>query len=164
MADSYTDEQRKVDAGRFTESLANLAEIHRQYSMTLVFKSPLPCKKNNLRVTSRGGRYTAPTQYAIKGLESEAFIQWHQFRMKHETVDEPIIFVPSNARMTLRLYLSNLSQDKDGIRTTLQDVLKKSGIIRDDCVKHFNPHYNEPPAEIVASGDEHAEITLEWTR
>lgn len=101
-------------------------------AITLEFECPVPSKKNQLRPSGatssarrRGFTYDKDVKKAMGDLLLFARAQW----ATRPPLKHPVIHFRLMARD---------SQDRDGMVTTLFDVLKKAGVILDDRIKDCN--------------------------
>jgi hypothetical protein len=116
--------------------------------MTLVGR--IPTKKNRLAPGRPGQKmhYRNDVKAEMKALLDQVFILWKRRPLDHPAVD-------------WKLYIPNGGQDRDGMVTTLLDVLKKGGVIVDDSIRHFNGLETKHPAVIVPAGEERVEIIFD---
>lgn len=106
---------------------------------------PVPSKKNGLRPTQGAERarrksglvYKDGIGQAITDLSKQ--MQWNHPQLLHPDV----IFLLNPAIE---------DQDKDGMVTTLIDLLKKARVIRDDSIRWFNGTQLTPPARWNVDG------------
>lgn len=113
-----------------------------------------PSKKNALRPTfgRRGYVYDAQTKAALESLVDQARIQWGTRR---RAVTSP--------RIQFKAFTLNRKQDRDGMLTTALDVMKKAGILHDDCIEFCNGEIVIEPATIVLHDRERRlEISIDF--
>jgi hypothetical protein len=115
----------------------------------MVLYGNIPSKKNYLQVGPRGGRYRGEVSACIANLTMQARAAWGA----RPPVESPDIEV--------RLFIHNPAKDRDGIWTTLLDVLKKARVIHDDSIRRNNGKETQWPVVIVNKRDERAEITID---
>lgn len=111
-------------------------------AVRIEIKTPIPSKKDALMPRKRGARgkgmiYRPETKALIDAVTSYCRIAWGP---------RPVIVHP---RIEIFFYVTNASQDRDGILTTVLDCLKVARVIHDDCVRWFNGTLVIHPAEIV---------------
>lgn len=121
--------------------------------MKLILFGDLPCKKNRIRAGRGGGHYPKEVKETLRNLELQARAQWR-------TGGGPT--APArNLSFDYRIYVQNPAKDRDGIWTTILDVLKRAGVILDDAIRNHNGTETNRPAEIVADPhEERIEITV----
>jgi Holliday junction resolvase RusA-like endonuclease len=89
---------------------------------TLVIEGPVPTKKNNLRRSKNGGMFIdRRSADAIAPLLMQAKAKW----AGKATLDRV-------SSIRAAFYVKTRRQDLDGMYTTLQDVLVKAGVLRND--------------------------------
>lgn len=114
--------------------------------MILTFYGKSESKKNQLGqnpVTKK--RYNSKKvkdaiNYFIQQIPPEAY----DLKLEHPNVTYQFT-VPFNST----------GQDKDGLMTFVQDILKKVGVFRDDNIRWHNGHISIPPA-ILGDKDEYS--------
>ena len=110
---------------------------------TLHIDGKVPAKKNNLRVTKRGGMYGKAVARAIQSLE---------WQMTKNRPASPL----RGVSITMLFHVSDHRSDGDGKETTLLDCLRRMGWIENDttdCVTSV--HWTAVPSEA-----ERTEITI----
>jgi Holliday junction resolvase RusA-like endonuclease len=118
--------------------------------ITLLLRGDLVSKKNRIRTArGKGGHYDRKTADTIQNLILQARTQWGA-RCE----------VGRFTNITLKLWLHNWRKDRDGILTTLLDVLKQARVIHDDSCLRLNGWIYVAPAEACELRDERVEITL----
>jgi hypothetical protein len=118
--------------------------------ITLRLIGDLPCKKNRIHA-ARGqrGHYPKDTKRTLDNLLLQARSQWG--------TREPWL----HPDLEIRMYVYNTHKDRDGIVTTILDVLKKARVIEDDSIAFCNGLRTEHPALPVRTiREERIEITL----
>jgi len=92
---------------------------------TMVLRGPLPSKKNLYRRSARGGMYIPRTvKAALDSLQLQAQSQWQ---------GRPPALKPD---IRVALSVCNMRSDPDNKLTALLDVLRRAGVIKDDCANH----------------------------
>jgi hypothetical protein len=123
-------------------------------SAVICLRGKIPSKKNSLRPGNKPGgpgfRYADGVKAAMVDLQAQVTIQWGRL---------PAVIHPD---YEIRLQVANEAHDRDGMETTILDVLKKAGVIVDDSVKYFNGYRHGPPA--VVGTEDQAVIHLRWER
>jgi Holliday junction resolvase RusA-like endonuclease len=90
----------------------------------LEFRGPVPSKKNRLRRSRNGGIFReAGATEEINELLRQASLQW-----KRKPPIEHVVGIAAT------FYVRNGKADADNKYTTLQDVLVKAGVIRNDSI------------------------------
>jgi hypothetical protein len=125
---------------------------------TFEMRYPVPTKKNCLRpgrkdAEGKGGglRYKRGIREACLALTHLAILQW----------GERAPLIHPNAQWWF--IAENDRQDRDGMYTTMIDVLKKAGVIKDDSIKYFNGLQIIHPAVVTrAPLEAGVRITLDW--
>lgn len=105
-------------------------------------KCQVPSKKNKLRPRSaraKGRRhmYDEETRAALNAIETYARIAWGPAK------------VAVHPRVDVQFEVTNASQDRDGMWTTVLDCLKAARVIHDDNIRWFNGSIVHHPARIV---------------
>ena len=121
-------------------------------AVELEFDSWIPSKKNRLTPRTGGGSglmYAEGVKKALQDLEMQARVQWGlRPRLRH-----PEIHFRIEAQE---------NQDRDGIVTTLLDVLKRAGVIEDDSIARCNGLYVIFPAGPAEPGRTKAKVRILW--
>lgn len=123
----------------------------------LVLIGDLPCKKNRIR-TGKGsrGHYAPGVKETLIDLQTQAAIQWRDRNGKLPPLEHPYVIE--------QMYIFNPAKDRDGIWTTILDVLKKAGVIIDDSIRHYNgPEHRHPAILVKSIRDERIEILIHPT-
>jgi Holliday junction resolvase RusA-like endonuclease len=117
--------------------------------VTLRLIGDLPCKKNRIRAGPGGGHYPKAVKATLVNLELQARVQWGA---------RPPWLHPD---FEIRMFVFNTKKDRDGIFTTVLDVLKKARVIEDDSIDLCNGLRTEHPATPVRTiREERIEITV----
>jgi hypothetical protein len=123
-------------------------------SVELDFESWIPSKKNQLmrrRGAGSGMMYTDDVKKALQDLQLQAKVQWGlRPRIRHPQLEFRID--------------AQSSQDRDGIVTTLLDVLKRAGVIEDDSIARCNGLMMIFPAGTADPGRTKAKVTVLWKK
>ncbi len=119
-------------------------------TITILLRGDLPAKKNRIKaVRGRVGHYDSKTAATIQNLILQARTQWGARES-----------VPQRTDLKIILWLANWRKDRDGIITTLLDVLVQARVIADDSCNGLNGWMVVAPALKCDLRDERAEITL----
>lgn len=121
-------------------------------AITIEFTTPVPSKKNSLKPTGRRGMsYIASVKKQMLDLQLFATSQW----AGRPPVEHPVLHFRLAARLN--------KQDRDGMVTTLMDVLKKSGVIVDDSIQHCNGLMLIYPASVENESESFvSRVTVEY--
>jgi hypothetical protein len=110
----------------------------------------LPSKKNT---RSASGHYPKNVSETLRDLELQARVGWRDSRGPLPPVVDPDI--------TFQLFIKNPSKDRDGIITTLLDVLVKARVLPDDSIRKYNGREVIEPVILVDSiRDERAAVQI----
>lgn len=129
----------------------HMIKAHDDGTFLLTFHGPFPSKKNRLRPRKgpgRGKMYDPEVKALILSMEMEARSQWGS----HPYLDSPGV--------EIWMYVANFSKDRDGIWTTILDVLKKGRVIFDDSIRFYNGNEHKYPAQLSTARDERVLIRL----
>jgi hypothetical protein len=119
--------------------------------MRIVLYGDLPAKKNRIKaVRGRGGHYDKETAATIENLILQARAAWGS----HAPVRDPAL--------RIKMWIANNRKDRDGILTTLLDVLVQARVLHDDAVLLCNGIITLLPATLCKKQDERAEIDITW--
>ena len=122
-----------------------------QTPIQLVITGPFPSKKNQLmprRGRGRGLMYDPKVKTAIERMELEVRAQWGS----RDPVRNPAMF--------FQFFVASVLKDRDGLLTTVLDVLVKARVLENDNIGLFNGWVGLAPARIVPEGNEHCEIVI----
>jgi hypothetical protein len=114
---------------------------HGRVYVVLEFRSAVPTKKNKLRPSGRGQRlhYDKELRAQLDDLALQAKVQWGSRPPAVHPEIHMIVVTP------------DASQDRDGVWTTIQDVLVKARVLPDDSIREFNGKIAIEPAVHDAS-------------
>lgn len=103
--------------------------------LEILFVGYVPSKKNNLRKGRKGQgyHYDEATRACIDALTTQVPAAYRGLKLVHPKVSWQIT-VPA-AR-----------QDRDAIKTTILDILVKTGVLANDNIKNYNGHEHNHPA------------------
>lgn len=114
----------------------------------LVLIGHCPSKKNLWKTRKGGGRFIdSETQSQIQALCWQAKEQWGG----KESLIHP--------ELTVAFYVRNAKPDRDNKLTTLLDVLREAGVIKNDNIAQFNGELRLMPAKIAV--EEKVEVTIQ---
>lgn len=95
--------------------------------------------------------YDAATNKALADLQIQAQSNWNRRGYPRNLVHPDV---------TVRMYVFNLSKDRDGIWTTILDILRHAGILFEDNIRHFNGTVIMLPAIPCVKRSERIELTF----
>lgn len=111
----------------------------------------LPAKKNRIRTArGRGGHYDDKTATTIENLILQARAAWGS----HPPVKSPCLRID--------MCIANNRKDRDGILTTILDVLVQARVLHDDAILLCNGTITLLPAILCTKREERAEIDITW--
>jgi hypothetical protein len=117
----------------------------------MTLRGAIPSKKSLYRraiVNGKPSLVIDPTaKQQMNSLQLQAQGLW-----KYDPVKHPAVKV--------RFTTSNPAQDRDGMFTTLADLLQSAGVIVNDNIRHFNGTVTLEPAVICNVGDEEVRIEI----
>ena len=114
---------------------------------TLELRGPVPAKKNRLRVSRRRGHYADGVKAALDSLRLQAQSAWRGREPLESVFCIDVVFLVRDGRA-----------DADGKYTTVQDVLVKAGVLRNDSIARV-PAFSVHTVRTV--GDEMSLVSLE---
>lgn len=118
-------------------------------SIEIILTGPIPSKKNKLRRgrMGQGYHYDEATKACIQALEAQVPAAYRGLNLVHPTV-------------IWQFTVPVRRQDRDALKTTVLDVLKNTGVIKDDNIANFNGKETTLPCLIRPSEDYSVRIRL----
>ena len=110
----------------------------------IVLDGHCPTKKNNYRIANRGLRVED---------ETKAYIDWLLIQARRQWIGRKPI---ESATIKARFYVRDGRADLDGKFTTVQDVLVKAGVLRNDSIARLR----RIEAEAIIDADECVQIEI----